>query len=143
MGVSKNSGPPKCMVYFMENPMNKWMIWGNTIIFGGPPMYNFKTSNIRILESDSSGNPRISVWNFGPKFQTKNWPPFFFEKKQLGPSSKLCDGFPPFLGVLKIIFVGLNLMFLFFFHMVFVMFKWGKNEPRKPRDMSQMWTFPH
>ena len=29
-GVSKNRGmfPPKWMVYFMENPMNKWMIWG-------------------------------------------------------------------------------------------------------------------
>ena len=28
MGVSKNRGTPKWMVYFMENPMNKWMIWG-------------------------------------------------------------------------------------------------------------------
>ncbi len=28
MGVSKNRGIPKWMVYFMENPMNKWMIWG-------------------------------------------------------------------------------------------------------------------
>ncbi len=28
MDVSKNrGGPPKWMVYFMENPMNKWMIW--------------------------------------------------------------------------------------------------------------------
>ena len=29
MAVSKNrGGPPKWMVYFMENPMNKWMICG-------------------------------------------------------------------------------------------------------------------
>ena len=28
MGVSKNSGTPKWMVKIMENPMNKWMIWG-------------------------------------------------------------------------------------------------------------------
>ena len=28
MGVSKNNGTPKWMVYVMENPMNKWMIWG-------------------------------------------------------------------------------------------------------------------
>ena len=26
VGVSKNRGTPKWMVYFMENPMNKWMI---------------------------------------------------------------------------------------------------------------------
>ena len=25
--------PPKWMVYFMENPMNKWMIWGVNTIF--------------------------------------------------------------------------------------------------------------
>ena len=28
MGVSKNTGTPKWMVKIMENPMNKWMIWG-------------------------------------------------------------------------------------------------------------------
>ena len=28
MGVSKNKGTPKWMVKIMENPMNKWMIWG-------------------------------------------------------------------------------------------------------------------
>ena len=29
MDVSKNRGkPPKWMVKIMENPMNKWMIWG-------------------------------------------------------------------------------------------------------------------
>ena len=41
MGVSKNRGTPKWMVYFMENPMNKFMIWGGgggTIIFGSTPI---------------------------------------------------------------------------------------------------------
>ncbi len=28
VGVSKNRGIPKWMVKIMENPMNKWMIWG-------------------------------------------------------------------------------------------------------------------
>ena len=28
VGVSKNNGTPKWMVQIMENPMNKWMIWG-------------------------------------------------------------------------------------------------------------------
>ena len=38
-GVSKNRRePPKWMVYFMENPMNKWMIWGEKpIIIGNNP----------------------------------------------------------------------------------------------------------
>ena len=37
MGVSKNRGvyPPKWMVKIMENPMNKWMIWGETPLFFG------------------------------------------------------------------------------------------------------------
>ena len=35
MGVSKNSGTPKWMVKIMENPMNKWMIWGAHPYFGG------------------------------------------------------------------------------------------------------------
>ena len=31
--------PPKWMVYFMENPMNKWMIWGGVPpIFGSTPI---------------------------------------------------------------------------------------------------------
>ena len=35
MGVSKNRGilPPKWMVNIMENPMNKWMIWGYIPLF--------------------------------------------------------------------------------------------------------------
>ena len=28
LGVSKNNATPKWMVKIMENPMNKWMIWG-------------------------------------------------------------------------------------------------------------------
>ena len=28
MVFPKNNGTPEWMVYFMENPMNKWMIWG-------------------------------------------------------------------------------------------------------------------
>ena len=42
MGVEPKIGgvyPPKWMVKIMENPMNKWMIWGvNTPIFGNPQM---------------------------------------------------------------------------------------------------------
>ena len=35
MGDSKNSGTPKWMVKIMvRNPMNKWMIWGET-----PPIF--------------------------------------------------------------------------------------------------------
>ena len=33
MGVSKNGGTPKWMVKIMENPMNKWMIWGENPLF--------------------------------------------------------------------------------------------------------------
>ena len=35
MGVSKNSGTPKWMVKIMENPLNKWMIWGENPLFVG------------------------------------------------------------------------------------------------------------
>ena len=38
MDVSQNRGenPPKWMVKIMENPMNKWMIWGG---FPGFPIF--------------------------------------------------------------------------------------------------------
>ena len=40
MGVSKNRGTPKWMVKKMENPMNKWMIWGeNPIILGNTHIF--------------------------------------------------------------------------------------------------------
>ncbi len=39
-GVSKNRGfPPKWMVDFMENPMNKWMIWGKKNLFLETPIW--------------------------------------------------------------------------------------------------------
>ncbi len=41
--VSKNRGilPPKWMVYIMENPIFKWMIWGVSfpLFFGSTPIY--------------------------------------------------------------------------------------------------------
>ena len=40
LGVSKNRGkPPKWMVYFMENPINPWMIWGENPIFWKQPCF--------------------------------------------------------------------------------------------------------
>ena len=46
--------PPKCMVkiiYFMENPMNKWMIWGySTIIFGSTPISWYFPDVFRALQ---------------------------------------------------------------------------------------------
>ena len=33
MGVSENRGTPKWMVYFMENPIFQWMIWGENPLF--------------------------------------------------------------------------------------------------------------
>ena len=39
MGVSKNrGGPPKWMVYFMENPIKMDYLGGNTHIFGNTHM---------------------------------------------------------------------------------------------------------
>ena len=38
MDVSKNRGfPPKWMVKIRENPMNKWMIWGENPPFSETP----------------------------------------------------------------------------------------------------------
>ena len=40
MGVSKNRGTPKWMVYFMENPIKlKWMIWGVFPLFLETPIF--------------------------------------------------------------------------------------------------------
>ena len=36
MDVSKNRGTPKWMVKKMENPMNKWMIWGVPLFLETP-----------------------------------------------------------------------------------------------------------
>ena len=48
MDVSKNRGfyTPKWMVYFMENPMNKWMIWGETPLFLETPIYGHLENRI-------------------------------------------------------------------------------------------------
>ncbi len=35
MGVSKNRGTPKWIVYFMENPIKHGMIWGENDLFLG------------------------------------------------------------------------------------------------------------
>ena len=47
MGVSKNRGTPKWMVYFMENPMNKWMIWGYHYFWKHP--YRCSFCDFRVL----------------------------------------------------------------------------------------------
>ena len=39
MDVSKNRGTPKWMVKIMENPINKWMIWGYPYFWKHPYMY--------------------------------------------------------------------------------------------------------
>ena len=41
MGVSKNRDTPKRMVYFRENPIFKWMIWGETPVFSETSMWGF------------------------------------------------------------------------------------------------------
>ena len=43
MGVEPKIGgkPPKWMVKIMENPMNKWMIWGFSHIFGNAHIVTF------------------------------------------------------------------------------------------------------
>ena len=43
LGVSKNRGilPPKWMVKIMENPMNKWMIWGYHYFWKHPFLAKF------------------------------------------------------------------------------------------------------
>ena len=39
MGVSENRSTPKWMVKIMENPMNKWMIWGAHPYFLETPFF--------------------------------------------------------------------------------------------------------
>ncbi len=49
-GCFQNSGIPKWMVKIMENPMNKWMIWGvKTPIFGSTPI----SEKLRKFDTDS------------------------------------------------------------------------------------------
>ena len=60
MDVSKNRGwfPPKWMVKIMENPMNKWMIWGFSHYFWKHP-YSYKhgkcNRNKQNIEATSLG----------------------------------------------------------------------------------------
>ena len=72
MGGSKNNaGPPKWMVKIMENPMNKWMIWGGkTPIFGNTVKelvflgYIFRMVSPAWFDTDH-GNPfrhYLSTW---------------------------------------------------------------------------------
>ncbi len=83
MGVEPKIGgfyPPKWMVYFMENPMNKWIIWGYHYFRKHPHgescwvVYNqwivslllesvkfFGTSNFNLLDDDGSAD-RESAW---------------------------------------------------------------------------------
>ena len=56
MGVSKNIGTPKWIVYFMENPMNKWMIWGETPLFLETPM-SHRTTTHHFFDHCSTGKP--------------------------------------------------------------------------------------
>ena len=51
MGVSKNTGTPKWMVKIMENPMNKWMIWGETPLFLETPIYDQPSLKIQAVNS--------------------------------------------------------------------------------------------
>ena len=50
MDASKNRGvyPPKWMVYKMENPMNKWMIWEKPLFLGNTQISFFGVANFRI-----------------------------------------------------------------------------------------------
>ena len=54
MGISKNRDTPKWMVKIMENPMNKWMIWGYHY-FGNTLMYlNILYTHIEKNDDDES-----------------------------------------------------------------------------------------
>ncbi len=62
--------PPKWMVYFMENPMNKWMIWGllgTTIIFGN--------THMPIIGAVRGGMAVADVWRRGAMCMTVVWGP--------------------------------------------------------------------
>ena len=72
-GVSKNNGTPKWMVYFMENPMNKWMIWGAHPYFWKHPcvfgwkMMEWKNPS-RFPEGESSKPSRLGEVFQGVEF---------------------------------------------------------------------------
>ena len=52
LDVSKNRGTLKWMVKIMENPMNKWMIWGGfPPIFGSTPIWKRVVINGDIVKT--------------------------------------------------------------------------------------------
>ncbi len=76
MGVSKNrGGPPKWMVKIMENPMNKWMIWG----YMGVPLF-LKTA----LKSDLQVLLYLLDWGI--------WFPLYPIHRSQGPNWLLLKG---------------------------------------------------
>ena len=73
MGFSKNrGGPPKWMVYFIENPMNKWMIWGGFPLFLEPP-YGSKNCGFGVIpkihRNETQGTYRFheTILRFGER----------------------------------------------------------------------------
>ena len=58
MGVSKNRATSKWMVKIMENPMNKWMIWGYHTFRKHP----YVRSRGRLSSKTNVKGDRIHVW---------------------------------------------------------------------------------
>ena len=74
---TKNKGilPPKWVVYCMENPMNKWMIWGYHYFWKHPyiwPNYNISPTSLpcHVNDSMTAGNCRPMITS---KSETNNW----------------------------------------------------------------------
>ena len=80
MGVSKNSGTPKWMVYFMENPIKHGMIWGFSQLFLETPILKIGSTRFAAHKTASwshlsakhtfhclsifvSRPPKVDVWN--------------------------------------------------------------------------------
>ena len=63
------------MVYFMENPMNKWMIWGFPPIFGKHPYplpsYSFPIVKVKPFGHRQLESGHIGSWgSWGPKISS-------------------------------------------------------------------------
>ncbi len=59
--TKNRGGPPKWMVKIMENPMNKWMIWGYYYFWKHPSMNRFLPPKLRVLSPELSRVP-YSSW---------------------------------------------------------------------------------
>ena len=70
MGVSKNKGTPKWMVKIMENPMNKWMIWGG--LGPTPPLFLVHNSTPIWWSCTDAPGPSRMMWLFDPLFEVDN-----------------------------------------------------------------------